>query len=152
MKWGPKMWDQVQDKSSGAGWELLPETGWFALLAWAAGPENVGRATQSDASRTVRRTLLQDGVESRSVEPFMDTDRLMVDEVVNTFLLDAGVPARPAGFDWFLRVPEGWPAGLSLVDELASQITGKWESGTHPAALRPLFSRVVGEFYAAAAR
>ncbi len=86
------------------------------------------------------------------MEPFTAADRRLVDEVVNSFLLDAGVPARPTGFDWFLRVPEGWPAGLSLIDELTSQITGKWDSGTHPAALRPLFSQVLGDFYTDAAR
>ena len=115
------VWDEVKPKGSEQGWEPLPENGWFALMAWTAGLENVGRLARNRSS---------------------------VDESVNEFRLAAGVPARPSGFDWFLRVPDGWPAGLSLADELSSQITRAWENGTHPATLVPIFERAVKAFYA----
>ena len=142
------MWDEVKLKKAKQGWELLPENGWFALMAWTAGPENLSRAGQCDEGRTVRVARVQDGVDSHTVAPFTVQDRCSVDESVNEFLLEAGVPARPSGFDWFLRVPQGWPVELSLADELGSQITRAWENGTHPAMLRPLFERVVKAFYA----
>ncbi|MDJ0311962.1 DUF5956 family protein [Arthrobacter sp. H35-D1] len=142
------MWDDVKPTNSEQGWEPLPENGWFALMAWVAGPANVGRAAQSDEGRAVRVVHVHDGVEPRTVEPFAEGDRRSVDESVNEFLLEAGVPARPAGFDWFMRIPEGWPAGLSVADELSSQITRSWENDTHPEALLPLFERAVQAFYA----
>lgn len=114
------MWDDVRIKDSGQRWELLPENGWFALLAWTAGLNHVSRAAH---------------------------DRASADDPVNEFLLEAGVPARPVGFDWFLRIPDRWPVELSLADELGSQITRAWPNDTHPAALLPLFERVVHGFY-----
>ncbi|MDJ0318502.1 DUF5956 family protein [Arthrobacter antibioticus] len=146
------MWDEVQPRDCEQGWELLPESGWFALMAWTAGPDNLSRSAQEDAEKKVRVMQVLHEVESHTAAPFTAKDRHTVNEAVNEFLLDAGVAARPPGFDWFLRLPQGWPVGISLAEELGSQITLAWENGTHPAKLRPLFHRVVQDFYATAPR
>ncbi|MFB9165404.1 DUF5956 family protein [Arthrobacter psychrochitiniphilus] len=144
-------WDTAAFEESADGWELLGENGWFAMMAWAAGPGNTRKAVQCDWAKTVRVTCHQGETATTRAAPFTPEDRCTIEDSVNEYLLAAGIPARPSGFDWFLRVPTGWPEGLSLADELAARITGKWENGAHPATLRPLFREVVQDFYADAA-
>lgn len=46
------MWNDVASKGTDGEWELLGDNGWFAMMAWAAGSDNVRKTEQSD-SRTV---------------------------------------------------------------------------------------------------
>ncbi len=73
----------------------LPDNGYQLLLAWVAGPRRVVRTPAP-------------------VHP----DQEIVDAFVNSYLVEAGAPPRPAGFSWYLDLPaEVEPADVwRLVD------------------------------------
>jgi hypothetical protein len=62
----------------------LPDNGYQLLLAWVAGPRRVVRTPAP-------------------VHP----DQEIVDAFVNSYLVEAGAPPRPAGFSWYLDLPAG---------------------------------------------
>ncbi len=140
-------WEQVAVKDSEGRWEALGENGWFTMLAWAAGPDNVRKTLHSDAGRTVRQTLVADGLETRSFEPFTEEDRAAVEESINSYIGTAGMPPRPPGFAWHLRVPAGWAGERSVADELSAQILREQRDEPVPAELWPLIVRIVTAFY-----
>jgi hypothetical protein len=142
------MWSEVQEGEPSASWVELPDNGWGALMGWAAGPDNLRRSPSSDEGRTVtghiehahRRTLFE--------VPFTAADREGVDDDVDMYLRDAGVPQRPRGFVWRIRVPDGHvspEAFLADVDGAVFRATG---SVTHPMQLLPVFADVLRGFYA----
>lgn len=143
------MWNDVPVREPESGWELLPENGWFALLGWAAGTANLRRAPGSDAGRTVRVTLIEHGVERNFLEPFGPEDRRDVDGSVNGYLADAGVPARPTGFDWYLRIPPAWTPGAGFADELSGRVNRRLPlAAPRPDQILESMRSVVGGVYA----
>lgn len=153
------MWNEVVFKAADGDWELLGENGWFAMMAWAAGPDNVRKTEQSDVGRTVRVTHIIDGVETTSLVPFTPADRRYVEDDINEYLQAAGIPSRPSGFDWYLRVPSGWrqrksqtqdQRGASVVHAIGTLVLGAQQDQQSPAQLRPHVERIVTGFYAAA--
>ena len=113
-----KSWDEVATLDDPAGWAELGESGWDALLAWAAGSENARRRPSTDVGRTVWVSSERAGVVSGPWrEPFTPHDRDLIEDGVNGYLEDAGVPPRPRGYSWFLRVA---PSGADPAAFLAS--------------------------------
>lgn len=101
-------WNDFRTLEDPAGWAELEENGWGTLLAWAARPENTGRFPATDEGRTVRVECERGGVIAGPwLEAFTPEDRDGIEQDINFFITDAGVPARPRGFTWFLRVPSG---------------------------------------------
>lgn len=143
------MWNDVSVQAPEPGWELLPENGWFALLGWAAGASNLCRAPASDEGRTVRVTLIERGVEHNYLEPFNPEDRAGVEASINGYLAEARVPARPAGYDWYLRAPLTWAPASSVLDELDSRIIRlQSQRAPSPAQILQTMELAVGGFYA----
>ncbi|MEU7478062.1 DUF5956 family protein [Lentzea sp. NPDC042327] len=68
------------------GRRLLPlsDNGFSLLLAWVAGPRRV----------------------VRTPAPLLP-DQDVVNAFVNSYLVEAGAPPRPAGFSWYLDLPAG---------------------------------------------
>ena len=82
----------------------LGENGWGAIVSWFAGPENVVREPMGIRTDLIRVTCeLADG----TVESFTETiTEAEVQEIENdSYLEDSGLPARPRGFRWFLKLP-----------------------------------------------
>lgn len=101
-----------------AGWAEVDENGWGALLAWAAGPENARRRPTTDDGRTVRVATERNGVVTGPLlEPFTAYDRDIIEDGVNWYLEDAGVPPRPRGYTWFVRV---YPPDMAAEEFMAS--------------------------------
>lgn len=156
------MWDKVAFKGTDGEWELLGDNGFFALMAWAAGPDNVRKTVQSDAGRTVQQTRIRNGVETRELVPFTQADRDYIDDDNNEYLQAAGIPARPSGFDWYLRVPPGWQESgpqerqseprASVIQRIGTLMKQAQQNQQSPTQLRPHAERIVAEFYAAAQR
>ncbi len=46
-----------------------------------------------------------DGGQERGFRPFTSADQAAVDDDIDAYLEDAGLPARPRGFSWYLRTP-----------------------------------------------
>lgn len=142
------MWNDVSVQAPEPGWELLPENGWFALIGWAAGASNLRRAPGSDEGRTARVTLIERGVEHNYLEPFSPEDRAGVEESTNGYLAEARVPARPAGYDWYLRVPLAWEPASSVLDELDSRIVRlQVQRAPSPAQILQIMELVLGGFH-----
>ena len=155
------MWNDVAFKGTDGEWELLGDNGWFAMMAWAAGPDNVRKTEQSDSGRTVRVTHISKGVETTFLVPFTPADRCYIEDDVNDYLQEAGIPARPSGFDWYLRVPSGWlerqsqrqtqsQPDASVIQTLGTLMLEAQQDQQSPAQLRPHVERIVSNFYAAA--
>jgi hypothetical protein len=84
----------------------LPDNGWHLLFAWLAGPLHVCR--RIDISGHPVTTILRDRRGTpplKSSEPRTEEDWTTIDQMVNSYLHDAGVPPRPRGFVWYLELP-----------------------------------------------
>lgn len=86
----------------------MAENGFGSAIAFIAGPPNFGRRPADDSGRTVHVALEHpDGSSEEFDRPFTADDRASVDEAAGWYLADWGMPPRPSGFDWFVRMPEG---------------------------------------------
>lgn len=110
-------WMLTPERTESSGWVELDEAPSSALWAWAAAPDHLRRISHSDAGRLVRVTTERDGVTSLSTERFTLQDRQTVESAINDYLESAGIPPRPTGFAWFLRIPPQMD-GRSFLHEL----------------------------------
>lgn len=84
----------------------LPENGWGALLAWAAGPQHVTRLSDSgEKPPVVTSTSHADGTTTRKTSPRTVADQAEIDEAIDEYLSEAALPPRPRGWRWFLALP-----------------------------------------------
>jgi hypothetical protein len=141
------MWEEVLLEEPGSGWVLLQETGWDALIGWAAGQSNLRRVRRSDEHRRVHVTLVRDGTNREFTEPFTQSDRAIVDESINSYLADAGIPPRPGGYDWYLRVPEPFSSGGNLLVEINTRVYARSQRAVRPSEWRPLIELVLVGIY-----
>lgn len=143
------MWECVDIAPSAPGvWAELAETGWDAVIAWSAGAENLGRLLSSDVGRTVSVVCTRGGVVERSEEAFTEKDRQVVDEDVDEYLAAAGIPPRPRGYRWFLRVPSAYHSGDAFLEDVYGAVISAESIGpAHPAQLRPIIETVIHRFY-----
>lgn len=79
----------------------LPDNGWQLLFAWLAGPRRACRRVD----RTPQPVRVVHRGAGLSFAPRTDADQRLVDEVVNDYLREAGVPPRPSGFTWYVELP-----------------------------------------------
>lgn len=88
-------------------WQF-PDNGWFVIFLWAAGPEWVV-TTEDRTTRDPVRIACErsDGTVDHREEPFTDDDQTIVDDVLDEDLSQVGLPARPRGRDWYLRIDRG---------------------------------------------
>ncbi|MBC7763653.1 MAG: hypothetical protein H7201_18055 [Candidatus Saccharibacteria bacterium] len=144
-------WDEVQPLEDPAGWAEVTENGWGMLLAWVAGPENTRRGPTTDDVRTVRTTLERTGFPViYSTEPFSAHDRDLTEEGINPYLEAAGVPPRPRGYTWFIRM---WPPTTTADDFLdrtnASVLHNSPDGAVMPGTWRERMETTLTEIYAA---
>jgi hypothetical protein len=128
------------------GWIELPESGWGALVGWVAGASRLRRIPDEPGQHvTVITEVSPDGVRF-STEPRSTAEQSWVDADITGYLADAHVPARPAGYRWFLLPPrstdedEFWAA----VNDGLAQIAPR---ATHPAEIVQPLRRVLAELY-----
>lgn len=146
------MWESVTEGGSDEGWAELDENGWGALIGWAAGPENLRRGPLDDSTRTVTVTRTdKDGSVTGSVEAFTAHDRRIVDEEANSYLADAGVEKRPAGFRWFVRLPGQFSSGEEFRDAVTGAVYAREPQLTHPAEIAPVMKQAVQRLYSSQA-
>lgn len=88
------MWECVEVTQPTDKWAELDETGWDAVIGWTAGPHNLGRLPNSDAGRTVSVGCSRGGDVEHFEEGFTEDDRRAIDDSIDEFLADAGIPPR----------------------------------------------------------
>jgi hypothetical protein len=114
-------WEQVRIGACPPGWIEATENGWGAVAAWFAGVVNLVREPRSYEGRTIQVTCVgPDGTERSSSEAFTAADIESIDNDIDSYLTDAGVPLPPHGFRWFIRNP----AGVRGDDEFWSAFNG----------------------------
>lgn len=92
----------------------FPESGWGALLCWIAGPENVERVPRVPGDVGVTRVeVVTGGASTRSQRAATADERDMVENSIDEYLAEAGVPSRPRGYRWYARPGAPDPAGWS---------------------------------------
>ncbi len=92
--------------SQGEGFPL-PESGWGAVVAWLAGPSWVYPDAARVSDAVVVTKSAGAGEASSYSTPRTDRDQVAIDEDISSYVMDAGVPAPPAGITWRMRHPQG---------------------------------------------
>ncbi len=105
-------WNSHELDEPGPDWLEVDETGWAALKLWCAGPDNRARAPRDDRDRTVKVICETGGTRTVTFEPFTSEDLAVIEDGIDSYLADAGLPPQPHGYRWYLRVPAGWTGDL----------------------------------------
>jgi hypothetical protein len=86
-------------------WEI-GLSGWDAMLGWFCGPSSIVKYPEDRRFNVVVLEETNEGVSQRE-EPRTIEDQENIDESLNSFLRDFGLPEPPTGFRWFQQLPEG---------------------------------------------
>jgi hypothetical protein len=140
------MWSDAEDVGPSAAWVELPENGWGALMEWVAGRGNLGRRPSSDTGRTVTGTIERAGEVRTFEEPFTAGDRQGVDDHIDMYLREAGLPPRPRGYIWMIRVPGGYESPEAFLADADSAILRATDA-VSPKQLLPIFEAELRSFY-----
>lgn len=140
------MWNEFSTKPPQAGFVLLPENGWEALVLAVAGPGRGARYPKRRVQKEISVVTTTAGSTTAKKVPFTDEDQEIIDDFLDEYLVAAGFEPRPRGYDWFLRLPNG----ITSFDELNvlfhAALAGE-NAGGHPAQLRPVFEQVIANLY-----
>ncbi|MET3922732.1 DUF5956 family protein [Arthrobacter sp. UYEF20] len=102
------MWQRFHGHGRPEGWIELTENGWGAIAAWFAGPENVTREPMGERTDIVRVACERaDGTVTSWEETITEEDIRAIEDDIDSYLTDSGLPPRPRGYRWFLRLPGG---------------------------------------------
>lgn len=100
------MWDTYPIGNRPLGWIELSENGRGAIAAWFAGPKNVVREPMGVRTDPIKVTCESAGGATSSwTETITEADVHDIEDGIDEYLLDAGLPARPHGYRWFMRLP-----------------------------------------------
>ncbi|MET3934890.1 hypothetical protein ABIE00_002936 [Arthrobacter sp. OAP107] len=141
------MWSDVPEAGPSASWVKLAENGWGALMAWAAGEDNLRRHPSSDAGRTVTGYTEGAGERTPFEEPFTSADRQGVDDDFDMYLREADLPPRPRGYVWMIRVPDSHASPETFLEDVDAAVLRAADGTVDPKHLRPIFAAVLRDFY-----
>lgn len=144
------MWDRTETLQSEDGWQLLPENQLGALIGWCAGIENLRRRITDSAtfsSRMVRVETIRGGVSRKELIPFTASDQADVDESINEDLRNAGIPPRPSGYDWFIRIPEKLGSQLDILDVVNEKTAGLLPQAATPSDWKVAMDSIMDDIY-----
>jgi hypothetical protein len=92
---------------------------------------------------------LPDG--SERSEPFVltDADLDSIDDDIDSYLADAGLPPRPRGYDWFIRRPPNTEAGEDAFWSAvwAAATATLPDGGVRPSAIKGLAKEALARMY-----
>ena len=102
------MWESYPIGTRPSGWIELTENGWGAIASWFAGPENVMRERMGKRTDLVRVTCEKaDGTSTSWTETITEAEIEEIEDDIDHYLSNSGLPSRPHGYRWFLRLPSG---------------------------------------------
>jgi hypothetical protein len=117
----------------GEVYQQVPETGFTMLIAWHACPAHLVRLLDL-ADHLVTVTTVHDGGTSHHRQPRGQTDQDAVDEDIEEYLTDAGIPAPPRGYRWYQRAPRDHATLGDLYSHINSRLL---ELDPHNRSIRP---------------
>lgn len=142
-------WDQVDEGRPGGEWLVATENGLGAMAAWAAGTVNIRRMPVADLGRTVGAECHGPTGHVRArTEPFTVGAREPVDEEIESYLLDAGVPLPPRGWVWLIRRPLTFRDDRQFWAHLDQQIVQHAYPAPCPSEIAPILQRAMAKLYA----
>lgn len=112
-------WTEVLDaapEQPGGNWQVLPENGLGALIAYAAGPGYARPHRVPLDQRQVTVTVTRNGQTTQRTEPMTPRDLESVQETLRDYFTDLGLPVPPVAW-WEIRLPAG-----TDVDELCAHV------------------------------
>jgi hypothetical protein len=127
----------------------LPESGWGALVGWVAGPHHLLRARDRLERHATVTTWRHSGRPTPAVSQRTRAEQDSVDRDINEYLNAAGVPARPPGYRWFIRLLPDFTDGDGFFSAVGASVLASGDDPHHPAQflgpltahLGPLYSR-----------
>ncbi|MCP2323570.1 hypothetical protein HDA40_002077 [Hamadaea flava] len=123
----------------------LPESGWGALIAWLAPPDQVLRFPDNQEHHTKVRTVAATD-ESQWRERRSQTEQDALDEDVDSYLHDAVAPPRPRGYRWFLRLPSDLDDDAFWA-RINSALNQAVPAPTHPMRIAKVVRHVLDAIY-----
>ena len=99
-------WQEILDApvNPDGNWVVLPENGWGAVIAYAAGP---GHARPHDVPLSERRVTVTVHDTGRVFdEPFRPADLADIAEMISDYLVTVGLPVSPRTW-WEVDLPPG---------------------------------------------
>jgi hypothetical protein len=123
----------------------LPDNGWQLLFAWLAGPRHVCRRldTVQHLATVIERGRRGTPPRTRS-EPHTEADRTTIDQMVNSYLHEAGVPPRPSRFVWYLELP---PERTPREIWNAVKLTAQHRDPIHPSQVKTAMADAAAALY-----
>lgn len=120
-------------------WIEATNNGWGALVLWASESRNLRRQPgQSDRWQVVH-TVTADGSTSTHELPLTPKDLQELDDDVDTYLSEAGIPPRPRGFIWYIHLPPGVHNEQEFWSILNQAVADKTPAARRPTQfLRPI--------------
>jgi hypothetical protein len=137
-------WDDVPviEESDVSAEELieLPDNGWGQLVGWVAGVERLRRVVDRREHITTLFYPMRGVTERR---PRSASEQAEIEEDVNSYLAEAGVPPRPPGYVWYVRKP----AAVASADEFWARLNGAQAVAVRPGGLISVLPAIVDQLY-----
>lgn len=99
--------DPVTLHHDGREYQRVGDSGWYMTVCWYAGPDHAVRVRDEPGWHTVRTRVTRGGSVSSHSAPRTEADQDIIEDDVDSFLTEAGIPPRPRGYAWFLAPPSG---------------------------------------------
>lgn len=127
----------------------LSDNGWGALVAWLAGPQRTHRLPWNREGATVAITVERPPgtVVYRGVRPLAAAEAEEIDDDVDSYLTDAGVPPRPRGFAWHLILPPGIASADEFWSTLSDALQAEGPEARHPRNTAAALARILDRLY-----
>jgi hypothetical protein len=143
-------WESVEVSEAPEGWLLATETGCGALVVWAAGTGNFVRLPALPRDRdTVVVAHFPDGSQRREASLLTDAELQSIDDDIDSYLGDAGLPTRPRGYNWFIRCPPNADIGADTfwATVWTATMTGLVDDAVRPSQLKDAARQTLASIY-----
>lgn len=143
-----RRWEDVPPLvGDGKGWVEVTNNGWGALVVWAAGLEHTRRKPGNPYQGSVAETRTTAGLTTMRYSPVTQEDIRAADDDIDAYLADAGIPPRPRGQVWFLRLPSELHSEKELWVELNRSVSGLPAGANRPAQFFPTLSQALARLF-----
>jgi len=127
----------------------VPDNGFQLCIEWAAGPALGARLPRGPEIRQVEVNCEDrlTGTSNSHMTPWTEEDDNAVDFFVNSYLAEAGIPARPRGYRWFLKRPPSISPGNDAFNQISSAVIKAGGDGSQAAEVVRVAQRILPELY-----